>query len=454
MSDSQTSPTESYDLQWVKKEFFSDPEKVIELKKGEVLFNEREHNHRLYLILKGSVAGYISDGSGSDFKVFESYKDKFVGVYSFFSEERLSYAKVVAQEDTKLAYVDSRQEILNKGDLQSYVRFFVSLIVNELISRQYFARKMAIEKEITLKKLMHTDKMATLGQMAAGLAHELNNAVGVLQRKTEWLSEVIPGYLKEKDRHNNYRFFELGKEKGQFLSSSEVRNRKKEIEKKFKVSSNMAKKLARTGLTDKDLEEIGVEKEEHGNRMYHYWEIGSTFYDMELAARHATHVVKSVKQLGVTDHPIEQGVKVNDTINEALALLKSLLRNIKVEVKLEDLPEIRGSSGELVQIWVNIIKNAAEALISSDTKNQTIWVSSETKDKFIIVRIIDNGPGIPKEVRNRIFQPNVTTKIGGLSFGLGLGLSIVDRIVAGHEGEIEVNSKPGKTEFKILIPIR
>jgi len=151
---------------------------------------------------------------------------------------------------------------------------------------------------------------------------------------------------------------------------------------------------------------------------------------------------------------MKDDVNVNQTLYEALALLKSLLRNVKVEIKTDEIPGTFANAGQLVQVWVNLIKNAYESLAQSNIKDPTLWIKTSFKDKNLIVRIIDNGPGIPKELQSQIFQPNVTTKVGGLEFGLGLGLTIVLRIVSGHDGDIKISSKPGKTEFKILLPIR
>jgi C4-dicarboxylate-specific signal transduction histidine kinase len=106
-----------------------------------------------------------------------------------------------------------------------------------------------------------------------------------------------------------------------------------------------------------------------------------------------------------------------------------------------------------VQIWVNIIKNACEALQNSGQKNAAVRVKSRKTEGKAVVEIIDNGPGIPPDLLPRIFQPDVTTKVEGLSFGLGLGLSIVQSIIENMGGNIAVESEPGRTAFVVELRV-
>lgn len=143
---------------------------------------------------------------------------------------------------------------------------------------------------------------------------------------------------------------------------------------------------------------------------------------------------------------------MNETIREALAIVKGLTKRVQLDVELQDLPEIEASPGELVQIWINLIKNAVESMVAAKSSEPVLKVRSRALGQEVEVTIEDNGPGIPENIKKRIFEPSFTTKVGGLSFGLGLGLTIVNRIVAGHNGEITVDSEPGKTVFKVTLP--
>jgi len=111
-----------------------------------------------------------------------------------------------------------------------------------------------------------------------------------------------------------------------------------------------------------------------------------------------------------------------------------------------DLPHVRGFVGELNQVWANLIDNALDAIPQSGR----VEVLANREGERVAVRIIDNGTGIPAEIRERIFDPFFTTKPVG--HGTGLGLDIVRRLVRHNEGDISVESQPGRTEFRIVLP--
>ncbi len=118
--------------------------------------------------------------------------------------------------------------------------------------------------------------------------------------------------------------------------------------------------------------------------------------------------------------------------------------NIEVE---PGLPRVRGFAGELNQIWANLIDNALDAVPESGR----VEVRASRLNQKVVVRVIDNGAGIPAEVRERIFDPFFTTKPMGQ--GTGLGLDIVRRLVRHNDGEIAVESQPGRTEFRVALPL-
>jgi signal transduction histidine kinase len=111
------------------------------------------------------------------------------------------------------------------------------------------------------------------------------------------------------------------------------------------------------------------------------------------------------------------------------------------------LPRARGFAGELNQIWANLIDNALDAI----SEMGRVEVTAGREDRRVIVRVIDNGPGIPAQIRERIFDPFFTTKAMGQ--GTGLGLDIVRRLVRHNEGEISVESQPGRTQFRVALPL-
>ena len=137
-------------------------------------------------------------------------------------------------------------------------------------------------------------------------------------------------------------------------------------------------------------------------------------------------------------------------LSDTLAVLgsKAKGKSIGVNLNLEkDLPRVQGFGGELNQVWSNLLDNALDAL----GEGGQIEITARRERDCVVVRIIDNGCGIPVEVRDRIFDPFFTTKPVGK--GTGLGLDIVRRLVQRHNGQIDLESTPGRTEFRVTLPV-
>lgn len=432
--------------------YFSDPRRVIRLEKGEFLFRQDQFNDRLFLVKKGKLRGYAINPDGTEVELFIATPVMFVGVNSFFSTSR-TMTNIVALEDSELAYIGYKDAISLAGGSASLAEQFLPVIVNELILRQHRTMEIAAENEKTLKKLIQSEKLASLGQMAAGIAHELNNAIAVLEKNTNWLSKQISTLIETFDTEMT-PFFRSGFTDGRIVSNSEIRSRQKRYKELFDISDDSAEKLALTSIPEAELRKYAGALEERAAVLSQYWEIGATLRDMLTAAHHATYVVKSVKELGAQRTERDQNVDINETVKEALTLLQSDLRRINVDLHFSTVPSIIGNAGELIQVWSNLIKNACESMLNANTENPQLEISTGVENKKIVVRVRDNGPGILPEIKDKIFQPNVTTKKEGLSFGLGLGLTIVQRILDAYNGKISVESEPGNTIFTVHIPLQ
>jgi len=141
---------------------------------------------------------------------------------------------------------------------------------------------------------------------------------------------------------------------------------------------------------------------------------------------------------------------IHKDLEDTLILLGYKIRDKNISIKkifCDDMPEVEVYVGELNQVWTNIIDNAIFAV----PKNGEIEIATECDKKNVTVRIADNGTGIPKEIISRVFDPFFTTKKVGE--GTGIGLDIVRNVITRHKGEVKVNSKPGKTEFIISVPV-
>jgi signal transduction histidine kinase len=440
----------NFHTQFLIDVYFSDPKRVVRLKKGEALFRQDQFNDRLFLVKEGKLRGYAVDPDGGEVELFIATAFMFVGVNSFFSTSQ-TMTNVAALEDSVVAYIGYKDAVDLSGGPASLSEQFLPVIVNELYHRQRLTIRFASDNEKTLKKLIKSEKLASLGQMAAGISHELNNAIAVLEKNVQWLAKQIgtriTGFTPELER-----FFRIGLDEGRTLSNSEIRIRQKRYVSRLPVSERTAEVLAETGISEDDLSALGDRLESEAATIASYWETGATLRDMLIAAHHATYVVKSVRELGTHRSQRDRHVDVNETIKESLTLLQSDLRRISVDLHFSTLPPIIANTGELIQIWSNIIKNACESMLQARIDAPQLVLSTASQNDTIKVAIQDNGPGIPPEIQDKIFQPNVTTKKEGLSFGLGLGLTIVQRIVESYNGKISVESESGNTVFSIQLP--
>jgi signal transduction histidine kinase len=437
----------SKDVAWLKELYFADDSKQLVIEKGETLITEGNFNDRLYLIIDGTLKGYMRDENNEQNEVLRSTRNMFVGVYSFFGDEHVTHLTLVADERTKLAYIDQSVKEKNK---ERFAAHFLPVIVHELHVRQLLAQRLTHHRTAAIKKLYEKDKMATLGQLAAGLAHELNNAVGVLAKNTEWLSRTFLAYLKNKQLKE---LFESTFKQGQPLNTVSLREKRKQLEKRFGLPASVAKQLAKTSLNENQIDALLKENKKELETISVVTEAGIVLHDMEVAATHATHVVQSVRELGSQNTEQLAETSLYETISKSLALTKPILHDVTLNIVKETEGTLIANPGDLVQVWVNLIKNASESMKTSTTEGHvlTIHISAMDEKKYTVI-IQDNGPGISEEMLPKIFEPSFTTKVTGLSFGLGLGLSVVKKIINHYKGNVRVESRPGNTRFIVQIP--
>jgi signal transduction histidine kinase len=172
--------------------------------------------------------------------------------------------------------------------------------------------------------------------------------------------------------------------------------------------------------------------------------------ELEQSTGRVSELVKAVKAYSYMDQPAMQDVDVHEGLENTLTIMGHKLKGINVVRAFDrDLPHITAHGGELNQVWTNLLDNAIGSLKGAGT----ITISTRLDGEAIIVVIADDGAGIPVEIQPRIFEPFFTTK--GVGTGTGLGLVISHRIIADrHGGEIEFESKPGDTKFKVRLPLR
>ena len=140
---------------------------------------------------------------------------------------------------------------------------------------------------------------------------------------------------------------------------------------------------------------------------------------------------------------------LNAGIEDTLRLVAHRLHGIKVVRDYGDIPPLRAHPSRLGQVWTNLIVNAADALSGEGR----LEISTRVEGEWVVVDIIDNGPGIDPAVLPRIFEPRFTTKHGTIRYGLGLGLGLAKRLVEEHGGTISADSQPGQTIITVTLPL-
>lgn len=434
------------DLKTLIERYFSQPERIVLVEAGCTLIEQDGTNERLFYVLNGELGGYFSEHGEDLTQVFSAGQGAFIGVHSFFSGTWTASSTVIAKSDVELAWIDRNTQAVEEENYGPLTAQFTPVIVNELSRRQRRVTQEALAKEKALQKLNLAEQMTTLGQLAAGIAHELNNAIGVVSSKSERLESVIMSLLEEVHPEAS-QFFDYGLIHGQKVSSSEARSRGKQLEQRYGLDKPIAKELARA-LPN---ESISSHWLKNPHEAIKYWQMGRDLHDLRIASKHTVGIVKSVKQLGRADVETVEEIDINESINRAVSLLQSDLRRVAVRIRPATLPLFVGSQTELVQVWVNIIKNACDAML--DVDEPEIEIQTRHSKNRILITIANNGAEIDSSTRRKIFDPNFTTKKGGLSFGLGLGLSIVRRIISGYGGSIAVKSDADLTIFRIKLPI-
>lgn len=320
----------------------------------------------------------------------------------------------------------------------------------------------------TLK--LQFEKVNALGQLAAGIAHELNNPASAIIRISAELMKII---------NKNYELTEnllrtgakpdvitslriiADRKTTEGLSLMDKIDRESDIsewleENKVKDQGNSPATFAEAGIEKNDLEcAKDLAGSESLREVIHWFEnylsARKILGDLENSSGKISKLVDAIKSHVRMDRTNELlPTDIHKDIEDSLTLLGHKIRDKGIKIKRNfenELPVIQTYAGELNQVWTNLIDNA---IFASDKKG-IISIETYHDKKNIFIRITDEGRGIPQDIISKIFDPFFTTKKAGE--GTGIGLDLVMRIIRKHKGEITVSSVPGKTEFTVSIPL-
>ncbi len=318
------------------------------------------------------------------------------------------------------------------------------------------------------------ERLLALGSLTAGLTHELNNPAAAAVRATSSLRERVAG-MRQKlkmiasgkyDTAKLEPLIELQQRaaeqvaKAPKLDPMEASDREDEVSDWLEDHGchdgwQLAPVFVQAGLysewLDQVLDTVGADMIEPALRWLNYTvETELLMNEIEDATTRVSTLVGAAKQYSQLDRAPFQVVDVHDLLSSTLLMMSAKLKGVKI-VKNYDksLPKIPAYASELNQVWTNLIDNAAAAMHGEGT----LTVRTARDDGNVLVEIGDTGPGIPKEIQERIFEPFFSTKPVGE--GTGLGLDIAWRIVVKkHHGDLRVESVPGDTRFQVRLPIQ
>ncbi len=328
------------------------------------------------------------------------------------------------------------------------------------------------EQELLLRQ---NEKLATLGRLSAGVAHELNNPSAAVERGAARLQKAIPNLnksqyelgiisLSENELEmaakyiNSYVDPSRTKEEMDPLVRSDLEREMEGSLEELNVENSweIAPELVNIGLDKQDLK-IGLEQFGPERMrsllpvLYHLHITNDLLEEICEGTQRISEIIKALKAYTYMDQSPVQYINVNEGLDNTLIMLRSKLKHDVTVHKdfAKDLPEIMGYGSELNQVWTNLIDNAVDAMQG----HGEIFLRTWRKKDSVFVEIQDTGRGIPEDVEQHIFDPFYTTKEQGKGTGLGLHISY-NIIAAKHGGMITVKSKPGETVFRVELPIQ
>lgn len=438
------------------------------------LLLEGVSNKSLYILLEGVVHLFKTDASGASVPVTQVLPGGMFGVMSFFSNKpalttavaetkcrifRLSRSQVdlILNSESIVAVMGRQLLIANLMERYSQVVDLNSRLKEANHNLDSERRRLAETLEAlnsAHQRLIHQEKMATLGQLVAGVAHEINNPAAALVNAVTYLTDILPALLGNdaSDRDNmGVKFFELGLGSSA-MQSSKQRELDAEMATRFPdLKASQRRRLVTLG--DKALALVGTFSASdhlHLSEYLDYAEAGIQLRSIRLSSARISGLVKSLKSYSRHETSHTGSIDIREGLHDTIQILGNRLKYISLELDFpDDLPLVNADPAELNQVWTNILINACDALQNEGR----IYIRISCDEQCVFVCIGDDGKGVPEDIRDKIFMSSFTTRNSSGNFGLGLGLSISRELVMKNGGTIQVtDSIYDGAAFIVMIP--
>jgi signal transduction histidine kinase len=426
--------------------------------RGELLTQTDWLWDRLAMVLSGHIAIYVDRGLGPR-KVMEWRAGDVTGLlpYSRMTKDKPPGGDPVVVEPGDLLLIsrDNFPEMIR--ECPTVTTELVHLMIDRV--RRFTSND------------LQDEKMMSLGKLSAGLAHELNNPASAASRSARLLAQGLADLEDAARALGTARLTPAQLEIAQRsraacvatatagLSPIARADREDAIASWLEAHGaqpDAASALLDTALTFEDFDALAAALDGETLNTALRWlgadcSTRSLANEVERAVTRIHDLVAAIKRFTYMDRTsAAEPVDLSISLNDAVALLqhKARRKSLRVSVDLKpDLPRVRAIGSDLNQIWTNLIDNAIDAVGEAGE----ITITAGPRLDFVIVHIVDNGPGIPPSLGEQIFDPFVTTKPVGQ--GTGLGLDIARRLVRRNDGDIEFESRPGRTEFRVTLPV-